>query len=565
MGRYDDRIIIGGKFRYGVKIGEGGGCMTLPFPLAEVDKVVLLIKGPPRYSHPQMLMGGCNADGSEYICASHSTSEFYNSGYVKSINVSNTSDQTFDNSINEITLSDLSIDTSRFLANYWGFGYYGTTFLNTYWYKYTLYEARFYKNNALYAAYDFDNINGATVPDVSGNGRNANLYTVIGEYGPVNKVIAGFPVVPFKIRYIEIGSNGNSVNGGNFIVECFAFDLNHTNVALNKPVTSNFSTVNYPLSRITDGNTDTALYADVGTITTIDLQAEHDIDQIQLFRYYGDGRTFYQTYIKVYNGDKSKSAYVHNYTTQGVYAEEASGRSFPGNHLTLGENGWGRDWRYLDLYVGAVDSSAKRITRYVQHTTNYGDKVAYNNSGGFLYLNDQRWFNLNQNYFNFRAYVAKDYAGDRQIASFKNVNNTAGWSLMWLADGRVRWETRYNNTSYYSYTSNYLPATNTYYEIVVNFPRTGTGAGDMYWGGVWTSANRSGRHQMSSNYLVCGTWGIFFRGYIRCYGIDGSGNYHDIYGYINNLAVSSNNQTAGSLGTVNTTVSQDTSVTESWV
>ena len=568
MGRYDDRIQLNGQYGRGVKIGVGGGCIPLPFAGNTIDKIVMTVSGNPRSTHNQMLFGGCN-DGSEYVGATHSTSDFYTGGRVSSVALSANADQTFDNTINEITISNLTFVAGYFNANYWGLGYYASTALNTDWYDYTLFDIKFYKNNILYAHYDFEDIGGSgnvTILDVSGNGRHATLYGYVSKYAVPLEVFAGFSPVPFKIRYIEIGSVGSNINGGNHIVELRAFDLNRTNVALNKPVTSNnTNNASFPWSRVTDGNTDTAIYADVGPATQIDLQAEYDISSIVLWRYYGDGRTYYQTYLKVYNNDKSKSAMLHDYSLQGTYAEDIYGRQFPGNHIALGQNGWGRDWRFLDLYVGVSGSVPKRITKYIQYTTTYGDKYTYNNSGGYLYLTDQRWFNINQNSFYFRSYVAKDSAEDRYIATFKNTTNTAGWSILWLADGRIRWEMRYNSVSTYSYSSNYLPATSQYYEIVIDFPNTGTGAGNMYWNGVWSAANRSGKHQMSANYLVMGTWGIYHRDYIRCKGIDSAGAYHDIYGYINNLTPGAGNHMAGSLGTINTSVYQDTSTSESWV
>lgn len=205
-------------------------------------------------------------------------------------------------------------------------------------------------------------------------------------------------LLPFKIRYIEVGSTGSTSNAGNHIVELYAFNApDRTNVALGKPVKNNGSSTNpndsYPLSRVTDGNTDTAIYAELGAgsaVTEVDLQAEYDISSIRLWRYYGDGRTYYQTYIKMYNGDKSQSAYVHNSAVSGTYPETSSGRCFPGNQMALGENTWGDDWKYLDLYVGDAAGTARRITRWKQLTTNYGDKQADQTSGGYLRLIRQR-------------------------------------------------------------------------------------------------------------------------------------------------------------------------------
>ncbi len=125
----------------------------------------------------------------------------------------------------------------------------------------------------------------------------------------------------FDIRYIEVGSNNNSVNAANHINEIKAFDTNGTNVALNKSVTSNGYTNSFPA--VVDNNISN--YAQLGKITTLDLGAEYNLKNITVWRYYGDNRSYYETYVKVYNNNKSKSAYLHNYLTDGTYYEMSNG------------------------------------------------------------------------------------------------------------------------------------------------------------------------------------------------------------------------------------------------
>ena len=185
----------------------------------------------------------------------------------------------------------------------------------------------------------------------------------------------------------------------------------------------------------------------------------------------------------------------------------------------------------------------------------YGEKQAYNLSGGYMKLGTDSVFNLNQNTFHFYARVAKDCAGDRLVAQFGS--DSVGWRLMWMTDGRMQWRTCYSSSCYYTYSSNYLPATYTFYDLYVDFNSTGTGKGTMTWGGTATTANRSGRHQYSSLQLTLGTWGIMWRNYVRCQGRDYPGNQPDRYGYINNLGVGTYNQSTGSLSIVNTQVTQD--------
>lgn len=240
----------------------------------------------------------------------------------------------------------------------------------------------------------------------------------------------------------------------------------------------------------------------------------------------------------------------------GVY-----GFILPGNSSYTAGTSSGFTAYNTTTYTTTVKDNAGRTntcsvaTQYIGNI-NYGDKQAYNNSGGYLKLGTDSVFNLNQNTFHFYARVAKDSAGDRRIAIFGD--SSVGWEITWLADGRIRWTTRYGGSSYHTYSSNYLPATGTFYDVQIDFNSTGTGAGDLYWNGTWTSANRSARHQYSNLTLTLGTLGIYWRNYIRVQGRDYAGNQPDRYGYINNLSVSSSNQTTGSLSTVNTTVTQDT-------
>ncbi len=135
--------------------------------------------------------------------------------------------------------------------------------------------------------------------------------------------------IDFDIRYIEIGSNGSDKNTYNHITEMQAYDINGNNVALNKTLT----TINYPeasskpYSNALDGTFDIAAnYAGVGTSTTVDLGTSYSLSSVKLWRYYGDSRTYYETYVKVYNEDKTKWAYIHNYELDGTYAETADGK-----------------------------------------------------------------------------------------------------------------------------------------------------------------------------------------------------------------------------------------------
>ena len=137
-----------------------------------------------------------------------------------------------------------------------------------------------------------------------------------------------------KIRYIDIIQAGNSVDDNTQIVELKVFDLAGNNVALNKPVTMIKGKDPLNLDKITDGIVDSTQYAtispktnnDLETIIRVDLGQEYDdIDYIQLWRYYEDGRTYHGT--KIYGRDVETALCwkFHSYKIEGPYTETSEG------------------------------------------------------------------------------------------------------------------------------------------------------------------------------------------------------------------------------------------------
>lgn len=200
------------------------------------------------------------------------------------------------------------------------------------------------------------------------------------------------------------------------------------------------------------------------------------------------------------------------------------------------------------------------VRKTLNRTVTYGDKEWYcSASGGSGTMDVSSGANVNQNKFNFYFYCNKDYDGDKNIAQFGST--AQGWRITWMADGRIRWSTFYSSSGYHSYSSNYIKAYN-WAVCNVYSNSTGTGAGTMNWGGTTSTANRSGRHQYSSQSLVVGVWGMMYRDHIRSYGINGGGTAVDKYTYINDFAVKAGSQTASNMTlNANNTVTQDTTIT----
>lgn len=222
--------------------------------------------------------------------------------------------------------------------------------------------------------------------------------------------------------------------------------------------------------------------------------------------------------------------------------------------------------------LGANDSSnttsfnvwngSSWVRKTLNRQVNYGDKewyVSSSGSGGWMAAADIG-ANVNQNWFNFYFYCLKDYDNDKWVAYYGDDNY--GWKLLWLADGRLRWNTCFEKGTTYSYTSNYRKS---YTWSVANAYRNGgSGNGTLNFGGTTTSINCGWRHQAWRD-LVVGGWGMAYRDCIRIYGITSGGAYSDTYSYINNLTVGSGKaqQTGVLRVNANNTISQDTSI--SWV
>ena len=98
-------------------------------------------------------------------------------------------------------------------------------------------------------------------------------------------------------RYIKDCVNGNSVNASNHWVELQAI-YEGVNIAKGKSITGTSSeNSSYPYSRITDGDITDANYAEPSSegssqCITIDLENTYDLDEIAVWHYYGDARSY---------------------------------------------------------------------------------------------------------------------------------------------------------------------------------------------------------------------------------------------------------------------------------
>lgn len=131
------------------------------------------------------------------------------------------------------------------------------------------------------------------------------------------------------VRYIRDWENGSTANGGNHWYEIQAYSKG-SNVAGSKAVSSN-AVISSP-SVLTDGNT-SGTYTGTGSTTgltyvQVDLgKVYYDIDEVKVWRYHTDGRTYYETKTEV-SEDGTNWYPIFDSLTEGTYAEKAAGRSF---------------------------------------------------------------------------------------------------------------------------------------------------------------------------------------------------------------------------------------------
>ena len=127
-----------------------------------------------------------------------------------------------------------------------------------------------------------------------------------------------------EIRYIRDYINGSTANTGNQWVEIKANTQDGTNVALGKTPTSSVSLSN--IAYITDGIVSSSYAGGDGGLAyvQIDLGGMYLIDNIQVWHYYIDGRTYYNTRTQV-SHDGIKWYDVFNSDTDGTYQETVNG------------------------------------------------------------------------------------------------------------------------------------------------------------------------------------------------------------------------------------------------
>lgn len=159
---------------------------------------------------------------------------------------------------------------------------------------------RTHTNNTLHYSNKYF-INGTMESGVNEGAGKAKITYVGAQYLRKNTKLD-------NVRYIKDCINGNTNNSSNHWVELQAIYAGK-NVAYGKTVTGTVAqSGSYPYSRITDGNITTSEYAQAGSTglqcLTIDLEKTYNLDEVSVWHYYEDSRSY-----------KSHSLYVSNDNT----------------------------------------------------------------------------------------------------------------------------------------------------------------------------------------------------------------------------------------------------------
>ena len=162
-----------------------------------------------------------------------------------------------------------------------------------------------------------------------------------------------------NVRYIKDCTNYNSSNNANHWVELQAIK-DGVNVAKGKTATGTTaeSSAN-PYSRITDGDITYSSWANASSSTnnqcvTIDLEETYDLDEIAVWNYFGDVRTYYDSVTSVSSDNKTFTQVIDEANVQ-----DSNGRRI--NAYTENINGYVQENLKL-WYDGYANSGSNHLT-----------------------------------------------------------------------------------------------------------------------------------------------------------------------------------------------------------
>ena len=218
-----------------------------------------------------------------------------------------------------------------------------------------------------------------------------------------------------NVRYIKDCSSYNTYNDGNYWIEIQAI-VDGVNIAKGKTVTGTTpATSVYPYSRITDGDITYTNYATPSSATpvtkcvTVDLGSTYDLDEVAVWNYFGNPRSFYDNIVSVSSDNNSWKEVINEATIQ-----TSNGRRI--NAYTDTYNGYVQDDLIL-WYDGYANTGEARDNT----TTTWRDLSGNNNDGT---LTGGTWY---RNYLSFDG--VNDYI---KTSSAVNYNNSKAFTLQFI-------------------------------------------------------------------------------------------------------------------------------------
>ena len=192
------------------------------------------------------------------------------------------------------------------------------------------------------------------------------------------------------VRYIKSCVGYNTANNNNHWTEIEAIK-DGVNIAKGKSVTGTVTAGSNPYTRITDGDISPSNYANVSTSSTnncvtIDLKKNYDLDEVALWNYFGDPRSYYnnKTYVS-----KDNSSWTEVLNEASI--ETSNGHRI--NAYTNTYNGYVSDGLVL-WYDGYANTGADRI-----YTSTTWKNLANSSYNGTL-KNSPTWYD---NYLSFNG------------------------------------------------------------------------------------------------------------------------------------------------------------------
>ena len=199
---------------------------------------------------------------------------------------------------------------------------------------------------------------------VFNNDKDGSAGLDVGTDSEYNETSAGKTIsfATVNARYARFYSNGSTVNGANHYVEIEVYGVEPQkaptiNLAPEGTLSSSVPFDNSALAtdKLTDDTTDYARGTNGLQWLQVDLGASYDVNEIQLWHYYGDGRSYHDVVVQLSNDDSFASGTVT------VFNNDKDGSS---------GLGVGTDSEYRETSAGKTISFATVNARYARFYSN---------------------------------------------------------------------------------------------------------------------------------------------------------------------------------------------------